>query len=101
MEELEMFPVNTAWGRIAVLVVAVAVLVGFLLWSRRGASPSFFWGVLAGSGLVLSFDIVWIHWLFGLHHITNAPEDLILEPLFVLTGLVFMWFGIRRERHAR
>jgi hypothetical protein len=96
-----MFPMSTASGRIAVLAVAVAVLVGFFLWSRRGLSLSFFRGVLAGSGLILSFDIVWIHWLFGLHRITNSPEDLVLEPLFVLTGLAFMWFGISQERRAR
>ena len=34
-----MFPVHTA-GRIVVLVVAVAVLVGFLLWSKRATSHS-------------------------------------------------------------
>jgi hypothetical protein len=58
-------------------------------------------GVLAGSGLVLSFDIVWVHWLFGRHHVTNTREDLVLEPLFVLTGLALMWFGITRERRER
>ena len=94
-----MFPVHTAAGRLVVLVVAIAVLVGFLLWSKRATSHSFFLGVLVGTGLVLSFDIVWVHWLFGLHHITNTPEDLVLEPLFVLTGLSFIWFGITRERH--
>ena len=75
-----MFPVHTAAGRIVVLVVAIAVLVGFLLWSKRATSPSFFLGVLVGTGLVLSFDIVWGHWIFGLHHITNTPEDMVLEP---------------------
>jgi threonine/homoserine/homoserine lactone efflux protein len=99
--QMEMFPVSTAVGRIAVLVVAIAVLVGFLLWSRRARSNSFFLGVLSGAGLVLSFDIVWIHWLFGLHHVTNTREDLVLEPLLVLTGLVFLWFGLRREQSAR
>jgi hypothetical protein len=94
-----MFHVGTAPARIAVLVVAIAVLIGFLSWSRRARSRPFFLGVLAGSGLVLSFVIVWIHWIFGLHHITNAPEDLILEPLFVLTGIAFMWFAISREGH--
>ena len=94
-----MFPVTTAAGRIAVLGAAVAVLVGFVLWSKSATSRSFFLGVLAGSGLLLSFDIVWVHWIFGLHHVANAQEDLVLEPLFVLTGLAFMWFGIRRERH--
>ena len=97
-----MFAVSTAAGRIAVLVVALGVLIGFLLWSKRATSHSFFLGVLAGTGLVLSFDIVWVHWIFGLHHVTNAREDVVLEPLLVLTGLVFMWYALTRERrHSR
>jgi len=95
------FPVNSAPERIAVLVVAVAVLIGFLFWSRRATSHPFFLGVPVGTGLVLSFDIVWVHWLFGLHHITNHQEDVILEPLFVLTGLAFIGYGITRERQWR
>jgi len=93
-----LFPVNTAVGQIAVLTVAVAVLVAFLLWSKRAASDSFFLGILTGTGFVFSFDIVWVHWIFGLHHLTNSELDLILEPLLVLAGLGFMWFGITGER---
>jgi hypothetical protein len=93
-----LYPVTTSVGQIAVIAVAVAVLVGFLLWTKRETSTSFFWGALAGTGFVLSFDIVWIHWIFGLHHITNTQMDLVLEPLFVLLGLAFLWFGITRER---
>ena len=78
---------------------AVAALIGFLLWSKRATSASFFWGVLAGTGFVLSFDIVWVHWIFGLHHLTNTQMDLVLEPLLVLLGLLFLWFAITRERH--
>ncbi|SRR2546428_67950 len=37
-----MFLVHTAAGRIVVLVVTIAVLVGFLLWSKRATSHSFF-----------------------------------------------------------
>src|SRR6266542_957565 len=97
-----MVQVSTTAERLAVVLVAVAVLVGFLFWARRAASRSFFLGVLVGIGLVLSFDIVWVHWIFGLHHITMHEEDVVLEPLFVLIGLAFMWFGISRERqHVR
>ncbi len=92
-----LYPVTAPAGQIAVLAVAVAVLIGFLLWSKRATSDSFFWGALAGTGLVLSFDIVWVHWIFGLHHLTNTEMDLILEPLLVLVGLVFLWFAITRE----
>ncbi len=63
------------------IAVAVAVLIGFLLWSYRATSASFFRGTLAGIGLVLSFDIVWVHWIFGLHHLTNTQMDIVLEPL--------------------
>ncbi len=95
------YPVTAPAGQIAVLAAAVAVLVGFLVWSKRATSASFFRGALAGNGLILSFDIVWVHWIFGLHHLTNTQMDLVLEPLFVLLGLVFLWFGITRERQAR
>ncbi len=93
-----LYPVTAPAGQIAVLAAAIAALVGFLLWSKRATSVSFFWGVLAGIGFVLSFDIVWVHWIFGLHHLTNTQMDLVLEPLLVLLGLAFLWFAIMRER---
>jgi hypothetical protein len=89
----------TGWtSQIAVVAAAVVSLIGFLLWSKRTTSAAFFRGVLAGMGFVLSVDIVWVHWIFGLHHITNTQMDLVLEPLFVFLGLVFLWFAITRER---
>src|SRR5205809_1254124 len=93
-----LYPVTASAGQIAVVTAALAALVGFLLWSRRSTSTSFFLGALAGVGFVLSFDIVWVHWIFGLHHLTNTQMDLVLEPLLVLLGLVFLWFAITRER---
>jgi hypothetical protein len=91
-------PVSSLAGQLSVIAVAVAFLIMFLLWSQRTTSASFFLGVLAGMGFVLSVDIVLIHWIFGLHHLTNTQMDLVLEPLFVLLGLVFLWFAITRER---
>src|SRR2546429_5721776 len=93
-----LYPVTAPAGQIAILAAAIAALIGFLLWSKRATSASFFWGALAGIGFVLSFDIVWVHWIFGLHHLTNTKMDLVLEPLLVLLGLVFLWFAITRER---
>ena len=96
-----LYPVTAPAGQLAVLAAAIAALFGFLLWSKRATSASFFLGALAGTGFVLSFDIVWVHWIFGLHHLTNTKMDLVLEPLLVLLGLVFLWFAITRERrHA-
>jgi hypothetical protein len=92
-----LYPVTAPAGQLAVLAAAIAALFGFLLWSKRATSASFFWGALAGIGFVLSFDIVWVHWIFGLHHLTNTNIDLVLEPLLVLLGLVFLWFAITRE----
>src|SRR6266566_5158776 len=85
-----MFTIDAAARRIAALAAVQA------LWSKRMTSASFFLGALAGMGFVLSVDIVLIHWIFGLHHLTNTQMD--LEPLFVLLGLVFLWFAITRER---
>src|SRR5438477_7898912 len=96
-----LYPVTAPAGQLAVLAAAIAALVGFLLWSKRATSASFFLGALAGIGFVLSFDIVWVHWIFGLHHLTNTQMDLVLEPLLVLLGLAFLWFAITRERRQR
>ena len=82
-----MFVVDTTLGRLAVLAVAVAVTVGFILWSRRTKPPAFFRGVLAGSGLFLTFDIIWIHWVFGLHLLDEHARGMsFLEPLLVVAG---------------
>jgi uncharacterized membrane protein len=98
-----LYPVVTSAGQLAVLAVAVAVLIGFLLSTKRATSASFFWGVHAGTGFVLSFDIVWVHWIFGLHHLTNTQMDLVLEPLFVLLGLAFLvvWDHARAPSHSK
>jgi len=95
---ITLYPVTTPAAQLAVIAVAVAVIVGFLIWSKQATSASFFHGALAGNGIVLSFDIVWVHWIFGLHHLTNTQMDLVLEPLLVLVGFVFLWFAITRER---
>jgi hypothetical protein len=97
---ITLYPVTAPAAQLAVLAVAVAVLVGFQIWCYRTTSASFFRGVLAGTGLVLSFDIIWVHWIFGLHHLTNTEMDLVLEPLLVVVGLTFLWFAITRERHG-
>ena len=93
-----LYPVTAPAGQLTVLAAAIAALFGFLLWSKRATSASFFLGALAGIGFVLSFDIVWVHWIFDLHHLTNTKMDIVLEPLLVLLGLVFLWFAITRER---
>jgi hypothetical protein len=95
---ITLYPVTAPAGQLAVLAAAVVFLLGFLWWSNRKTSPAFFRGVLAGNGLVLSVDIVWVHWIFGLHHLTNTEMDLVLEPLLVLLGLIFLWFAITQER---
>ncbi len=41
------------------------------------------------------------HWVFQLHRLTSGPEANVLEPFFVLLGVVFIVIGLRRERSAR
>jgi hypothetical protein len=99
---ITLYPVTTPGAQLAVLAGAVAALIGFQLWSQRATSAPFFRGVAAGNGFVLTFDIVWVHWMFGLHHLTNTQMDLVLEPLLVLLGLVLLWFAITQElRHTK
>lgn len=95
---MSLFTVSSDLGRFLVVLAAAAVLVGFLLWAHRRRSPAFFFGALAGSGIFLAFDVIWIHWIFGLHHLTNSPEDLVLEPLLVAIGVAFLWYGLRGSR---
>lgn len=95
---MSLFAVTSDLGRFVVVLVAAAVLIGFLVWARRRRSRGFYLGVLAGSGIFLAFDIIWIHWIFGLHHLTNSPEDVVLEPLLVATGIALLWFGLRGSR---
>jgi hypothetical protein len=94
---ITLYPVTTPGAQLAVLAGAIAALIGFQLWSHRATSAPFFRGVAAGNGFVLTFDIVWVHWMFGLHHLTNTQMDVVLEPLLVLVGLVLLWFAITQE----
>jgi drug/metabolite transporter (DMT)-like permease len=93
-----LYPVTASAGQIAVLTAALATLIGFLLWIRRSTSTSFFLGALAGVGFVLSFDIVWVHWIFGLHHLTNSQMDLVLEPCSCSSASPFC--GLRSRKSA-
>jgi len=58
----------TTLGHLGVLGVALAVLAGVLVWAA-GDRP----------GAVLQYDLV-------------------LEPLFVIAGVVFLWLGLTRGR---
>ncbi len=85
-------------GRIAEVALGVLVLVGTLVAAARFYSSSFFHGFMVSSGIFLSFDIVVFHWIFKLHRITSGPEADIIEPLFVLTGLGFIAYGLINEK---
>lgn len=98
---MSVIAVTSDVGRFLVVLAAAAVLTCFLVWAQRRRSHAFFLGVLAGSGIFLAFDVVWIHWVFGLHHLTNSPEDLVLEPLLVAIGVALLWFGLRGAPRGR
>jgi hypothetical protein len=46
-----LYPVTAPTAQLAVLAAAIAALFGFLLWSKRATSASFFLGALAGHRL--------------------------------------------------
>ncbi len=41
------------------------------------------------------------HWVFRLHRVTSGPEADIIEPLFVILGLLFIIFGLPSESASK
>ncbi|WP_456279284.1 hypothetical protein [Bacillus sp. AK128] len=87
--------------RIGAVLFGVLVLLIFMVIAHRFFSRSFFQGFVVATGLFLSFDIVVFHWVFQLHRITNGPEANWLEPVLVIGGVIFIWYGIKREINNR
>jgi uncharacterized membrane protein len=85
-------------GRIAALALGAAVFLGCLEVARRRYPLAFFHGFLVCAGTFLSFDVVVFHWVLGLHRVTSEPEADIIEPLAVLLGIVFIAYGLAREK---
>jgi hypothetical protein len=94
---IAIYPVESPAAKLAAVAIAFAGLIISFFWSKGAGSNSFFLGTLTGAGFVVCIDIITLHWIFALHHLTNTDMDLVLEPLFVLLGLGFLWFGITRE----
>ncbi|WP_248929712.1 DUF2243 domain-containing protein [Paenibacillus hamazuiensis] len=92
---------ETAWQRISAVFFGIAVLGLFMIVIRKWFNRSFYNGFIVAAGLFLSFDIVTFHWIFQLHRITSGPEANVLEPLFVLGGLIFVVWGVRSERSGK
>jgi len=79
----------------AVILFLILAYLAFHFFSR-----SFFHGFIVSAGLILSLDIVFLHWIFQLHRITSGPEADVLEPLFVLCGIALTIVGVKRELAA-
>jgi hypothetical protein len=88
---------HTMTGRVAVVLLAVAILIGTLVLAKRLGSSSFFHGFLVAVGVFLSLDIVVVHWIFRLHRVTAGPEANVIEPILVAAGVAFVIYGLRRE----
>nr|WP_255570483.1 DUF2243 domain-containing protein [Cohnella sp. CFH 77786] len=89
---------DTPAERIGAVFFGITVLMILMAVFRKFFSRSFYNGFTVSTGLFLSFDIVVFHWMFQLHRITNGPEANWLEPLFVITGIVFVIYGVKQER---
>ncbi|WP_158555830.1 DUF2243 domain-containing protein [Peribacillus glennii] len=84
--------------RIGAVVFGMVVLILLMGIFKRFFSRSFFQGFIVAAGLFLSFDILVFHWIFQLHRITNGPEANWLEPILIVSGSLFVWYGISKER---
>jgi hypothetical protein len=91
---------TTMGGRIAVVLLGVAILLLTLMGARRWYPPSFFRGFAVAVGIFLSFDIVVFHWLFRLHRITAGPEADVIEPILVAVGVGLVAVGLRGESRS-
>jgi len=92
---------TTLVERLGSVLVAAILLVLLAYLAFRFFSRSFFHGFIVAAGLILSLDIVLLHWIFRLHRITSGPEADVLEPLFVLCGIALTIIGVRREMAAK
>ena len=88
---------ETMAGRIAVVLLVTATLLGTIYIAHKLYSTSFVNGFLVAIGIFLTLDLIIVHWLFELHRITSGPEAVWLEGMFVLVGIVFLTIGLRRE----
>lgn len=89
---------DTPMERIGAILIGITVLLILMAVFHKFFSRSFFNGFTVATGLFLSFDIVVFHWIFQLHRITNGPEASWLEPVFVATGIIFVIYGVKKER---
>ncbi|MBM7692203.1 putative membrane protein [Peribacillus deserti] len=89
---------ETPAGRIGAVFFGVLVLLVLMFFFYRYFSKAFFNGFTVATGLFLSFDIIVFHWIFKLHRITMGPEANWIEPLFVVFGIVIVYFGIKQEK---
>ena len=87
--------------RLGSVFVAVLLFVFLAYLAFHFFSRAFFHGFIVSAGLILSLDIVLLHWIFQLHRITSGPEADVLEPLVVLCGITITIIGAKRELAAR
>ncbi len=88
---------ETMTQRLIALSVGIGVLLLLALVFYKFASRPFFHGFLTATGLFLSVDIILFHWMFQLHRLTDGPESNVLEPVFVVVGLLVAWYGLKKE----
>ncbi|MBD0382839.1 DUF2243 domain-containing protein [Paenibacillus sedimenti] len=92
---------DTPLERIGAVFCGIIVLLILMAVFHKFFSKSFFNGFTVATGLFLSFDIVVFHWIFQIHRITNGPEANWLEPVFVVTGIIFVTYGIKKEGSSK
>lgn len=91
---------TSAVGRIGAVLFGVIIQIILLVIFKLYFASSFFNGFVVAIGVFLIFDNVVFHWIFQLHRITNGSEANILEPLAVLIGILFLWYGLSKERYS-
>ncbi|MFD1357210.1 DUF2243 domain-containing protein [Fictibacillus halophilus] len=89
---------ETISERIGAVFLGVVILLLILLFIYKRYNSSFFHGFIAAIGLFLTVDNILFHWVFQLHRVTSGPEANVLEPLFVLVGICFVYYTWKKEK---
>jgi len=59
---------------------------------NKKTNKSFIKGIIAGISLTAIFDLLIVHWIFGLHRIYNHQSVNIVEPLLFVLGIIIVAF---------
>ncbi|MCU0499622.1 MAG: DUF2243 domain-containing protein [Anaerolineae bacterium] len=109
IDTLDGLQLNTLWDGLFHTAMYLVTLIGLvLLWKAIGRvgqdvphSPRTILGsLLIGAGIFHLFDGIVNHFILGIHHIREGPNELLYDLLFLGIGIGLVWVGGWIQRRA-